>query len=119
MSTTDFIGLRGLKALGRHGIAPGERDRPQPFEIDLKLYVDLSAAAKSDNIADTIDYGPLCEQVVAVVENESFDLIEILAERITQVAKADERVEKVTVSLRKLRPPVATQLDSAGVTITR
>ena len=119
MSTNDFIGLRGLKAVGRHGIAPGERDRPQPFEIDLNLYVDMSAAAKSDNIEDTVDYGPICEEVVAVVQNESFDLIEFLAERITQVALAHERVEKVTVSLRKLRPPVATQLDCVGVTITR
>lgn len=57
--------------------------------------------------------------VVALVEQESFDLIEILAQRIAEVAKSDPRVEKVTVSLRKLRPPVAAHLASAGVTITR
>ena len=117
--TTDFIGLRGLLATGKHGIAPGEKDQPQPFEIDLNLYVDLSVSASTDNIEDTVDYGPLCQQIVDLVSNESFNLIEILAERIAALAKSDERVEKVTVSLRKLRPPVPTFLGSAGVTITR
>ena len=117
--TTDYIELRGLRATGKHGLAPGEKDQPQPFEIDVNLYLDLSIAAASDNIDDTVDYGPLCKQIVALVGDESFDLIEILAEKIATVAKTDERVEKVTVSLRKLRPPVPTQLDTAGVTITR
>jgi len=100
-------------------LAPGEKDQAQPFEIDLHLYLDLSRAAASDDIEDTVDYGPLCSEVVELVERESFDLIEILASRIAGIAKSDPRVEKVTVSLRKLRPPVAAHLASAGVTITR
>lgn len=100
-------------------MAPGEKDQPQPFEIDLDLYLDLSRAAETDNIEDTVDYGPLCTQIVSLVEHESFDLIEILAQRIADIAKSDDRVEKVTVSLRKLRPPVPAHLASAGVTITR
>ncbi|MBW3536146.1 MAG: dihydroneopterin aldolase [Actinobacteria bacterium] len=116
---SDLINLRGLRALGKHGLAPGEKDSAQPFEVDLDLYLDLSAAARSDDIEDTIDYGPLSVRIVDLIEGESFDLIEILAERIAEVAKSDARVEKVTVSLRKLRPPVAAHLDSAGVTITR
>lgn len=115
----DSITLRGLRALGRHGIAPGEREQAQPFEIDLELFVDLSVAGRSDDIADTIDYGPLSTRIVELVETESFDLIEHLAERIATIAKADGRVTGVRVSLRKLRPPVAAQLDSAGVTIVR
>lgn len=116
---SDLISLRGLRALGKHGLAPGEKDSAQPFEVDLDLYLDLGAAARSDNIDDTVDYGPLSVRIVDLIEGESFDLIEILAERIADIAKSDDRVEKVTVSLRKLRPPVAAHLDSAGVTITR
>lgn len=108
-----------MRALGKHGLAPGEKDQAQPFEIDLDLYLDLSRAAETDNIEDTVDYGPLCTDIVALVEQESFDLIEILAQRIAEIAKSDPRVEKVTVSLRKLRPPVAAHLASAGVSITR
>lgn len=116
---SDFIEVRGLRALGKHGLAPGEKDQAQPFEIDLNLYLDLSRAAQTDDIDDTVDYGPLCAQIVELVEHESFDLIEILAERIAGIAKADDRVQKVTVSLRKLRPPVAAHVATAGVTITR
>lgn len=116
---SDSIELRGLRALGRHGLAPGERDQAQPFEIDLDLYLDLAPAAASDNLDDTVDYGPLSSRIVALVEEESFDLIEILAERIARLAKEDPRVESVRVSLRKLRPPVPAHLDSAGVTIVR
>ncbi len=116
---SDFVEIRGLRALGKHGLAPGEKDQEQPFEIDLNIYLDLSRAAATDDIQDTVDYGPLCTSIVHLVGSESFDLIEILAERIAAIAKADDRVEKVTVSLRKLRPPVAAHLASAGVTITR
>lgn len=116
---SDRISLRGLRALGKHGLAPGEKDSAQPFEVDLDLYLDLGAAARSDNIDDTVDYGPLSVRIADLIEGESFDLIEILAERIADIAKSDARVEKVTVSLRKLRPPVPAHLDSAGVTITR
>lgn len=116
---SDFIEIRGLRALGKHGLAPGEKDQPQPFEIDLNLYLDLSRAAETDDIQQTVDYGPLCSRIVDLVGSESFDLIEILAERIAAIAKTDERVDRVTVSLRKLRPPVAEHLASAGVTITR
>lgn len=115
----DCIRLRGLRALGRHGIAPGERDRAQPFEVDLDLYLDLAPAGQSDDIGKTVDYGPLADGVVELIESESFDLIETLAERIARLAKRDARVQQVEVSIRKLRPPVAAHLESAGVTITR
>ena len=116
---TDSIRLRGLRALGRHGLAPGERDQAQPFEVDLDLHLDLAPAGATDDLTDTVDYGPLSAGVVELIESESFDLLETLAERIATLAKADRRVERVEVSIRKLRPPVPAHLDSAGVTITR
>ncbi len=115
----DCIRLRGLRALGRHGVATGERDRAQPFEVDLDLHLDLAPAGQSDDLGDTVDYGPLTSGIVDLIETESFDLIETLAERIARLAKADSRVHRVDVSIRKLRPPVPAHLDSAGVTITR
>ena len=116
---SDMINIRGLRALGKHGLAPGEKDSAQPFEVDLDLFLDLAEAARTDDIDHTIDYGPLSVRIVDLIEGESFDLIEILAEKIADIAKSDSRVDKVTVSLRKLRPPVPAHLDSAGVTITR
>jgi len=116
----DRIELRGLRVLGVHGALPEEQDRAQPFEIDLDVETDLSRAGISDHLADTVDYGALAVVVAAVVGDERFRLLERLAERVAaQVAEADPRIRAVTVTVRKLRPPVPVDLGSAGVRITR
>ncbi|MGH9164847.1 MAG: dihydroneopterin aldolase [Acidimicrobiales bacterium] len=115
----DVIVLRGLRVLGVHGCLPQEQEVAQPFEVDLELTADLGAAGHSDHLAATVDYGRVCQAVVAVVAGEHHQLLERLAQRITEVVLADARVESVTVEIRKLRPPVAADLASAGVRITR
>ncbi|HUQ40626.1 MAG TPA: dihydroneopterin aldolase [Acidimicrobiales bacterium] len=115
----DVIELRGLRAVGTHGVGADEQARAQPFEIDLDVTVDLRAAAASDDVADTVDYGSLAELAAGVVSGERHALLERLAERIADVVLADARVESVTVVVRKLRPPVPVDLDTAGVRITR
>ena len=44
----DHIELRGLRAVGTHGVLPEEHQRGQPFEVDLDVEVDLAAAGRSD-----------------------------------------------------------------------
>lgn len=115
----DVIELRGLRVLGIHGCLPEEEERPQPFELDLDVFADLVPAAQADEVGATVDYGRLVDDVVAIVAHEHFSLLETLAERVADVALADERVTSVTVAVRKLRPPVAADLATAGVRITR
>lgn len=121
----DVIALRGLRALGRHGVLAEEKTRAQPFEVDLDLEVDLRRAGQSDALADTVDYGAVADAVRAVVEGDHSDLLEHLAERIAGAALraagsgAGPEVTGVTVTIRKLRPPVAVHMDSAGVRIHR
>ena len=115
----DRIELRGLRVLGTHGVDDVERSRPQPFEVDLDLFLDLSVAAGSDELGDTIDYSMGAESAVAVVAMRSFRLLETLAAAIADNLLDDQRVLAVTVWVRKLRPPVAVHMSSAGVQITR
>lgn len=115
----DRIELRGLRVAGIVGVLPEERDRPQPLEIDLDLVADLAAAGTSDSLDDTIDYGEMTQVVEAVVTESGCALLERLAELVAQVMFGHDRVNAVTVSIRKLRPPVPVLLDTAGVTITR
>lgn len=117
----DRIELRGLRALGTHGVLPEEHHRAQPFEVDLDVEVDLTAAGRSDDLDDTIDYGALCEAVVAVIGGPHAQLLEYLAERMAEAVfeRAGVRAEAVTVTVRKLRPPVPVELASSAVTITR
>jgi 7,8-dihydroneopterin aldolase/epimerase/oxygenase len=115
----DRIELHRLRAVGTHGALPEEQDRAQPFEVDVELDVDLGAAGRSDALADTVDYGELASRVAAVVTDERHTLLERLAQRIAETALADPRVESVTVTVRKLRPPVPVDLASAAVRVVR
>lgn len=120
MGADDRIELRGLRLTGIVGVLPHEQATPQPLELDLDVEVDLAAAGASDDLGDTVDYGALCDAVEEIVASTRYALLEALAERIaTTVLQQDQRVGAVTVSLRKLRPPVAQPLDTSGVRITR
>ena len=116
----DRIELRGLQALGIHGVLDEERQRAQPFEVDLDLELDLGPSGRSDQLGDTIDYGLVAVAVSEVIAGPHSDLLEHLAERIASVATlGTPNVSAVTVTVRKLRPPVPVHLTSAGVTIHR
>ncbi|HEY5251936.1 MAG TPA: dihydroneopterin aldolase [Acidimicrobiales bacterium] len=115
----DRIEVRGLRLVGTHGLLPEERSRPQPFEIDLDLEVDMVGAAGSDALGDTVDYGAVIEATAAVVAGPAHDLLESLADAVATAVLADPRVTSATVAVRKLRPPVPYDVDSTGVRITR
>jgi 7,8-dihydroneopterin aldolase/epimerase/oxygenase len=116
----DRIQLRGLRVVGTHGVLPEEKSRAQPFEIDLDLAVDLAAASGSDRLADTVDYGEVAALAAGVVSGRSFELLEALAGAVAEATLAsDPRIASVTVHLRKLRPPLALDVDRVGVRITR
>ena len=116
----DVIELRGLRLAGIVGVLPHEQAQPQPLEIDVDLAVDLRSAGTSDALNDTVDYGAVCERIEQAVAQSRFALLEALAERIAaDVLAVDGAIRAVTVSVRKLRPPVAQQLSTSGVRITR
>jgi dihydroneopterin aldolase len=115
----DRILVAGLRELGVHGVLPEEQARPQPFEISVELHVDLAKAGASDDLADTVDYGSVCDAVRNVVSKESYHLLERLAQRIAEVCTTDPRVSGVVVEVRKLHPPVPAQVDHVAVRIER
>lgn len=115
----DLIELRRITALGVCGALPEEQERPQPLEVDLDIRADLAKAGASDDLDDTVDYGAVCELVERVITTERFHLLERLASRIAEVVLSDDRVLAVTVSVRKLRPPVAQIVATSGVRVHR
>jgi dihydroneopterin aldolase len=116
---SDRIVLRGLRGQGRHGWFDFEREQGQPFVVDLTLHLDLAPAARSDNLADTVDYGALGTQVVAVIEGEPVLLIETLAERIADCCLSDPRVERVDVVVHKPQAPMSVPFGDVEVHVSR
>lgn len=113
------VEIRGLRLDGVHGVLEGERRAPQPFEIDIDLFLDMAAAAESDDLADTVDYARAVDAAAAVVSGPPHRLLESLAGAVADAVLADDRVAMATVAVRKLRPPVPHVVGSAGVRVHR
>ena len=119
MSASDRISLTGLRASAFHGVLEHERRTGQVFIIDVTIWLDLEAAAASDDLDLTVHYGELAEEVVAAVETEPVDLIETVAERVAGVALAHPPVHRVEVTVHKPSAPITVPFSDVAVTILR
>jgi dihydroneopterin aldolase len=115
----DRIAVRGMLFLARHGVTLDERLEPQPFEVDVELRKDLSAASASDDLADTIDYSALFSLVAGIVEGESYRLLESLAGAIATAVLNESDAVEVEVRVRKPRAPLPGPFQAVEVAITR
>jgi dihydroneopterin aldolase len=117
---TDKILLKGLAFYGHHGVSPHEKALGQRFIVDVTMECDARAAGLSDDLADAVDYVPAYEIVKAVMEGESKDLIESVAEDIAGQILETLNVSAVRVTIKK--PEVAIRgsiLSYAGLEIYR
>jgi len=116
---TDRIALTGLRVRGYHGVHAEERRDGQDFVIDAVLSLDLTTAAASDDVADTVHYGQLAEALAAVVSGEPVNLIETLAQRLADVCLADPRVAAAEVTVHKPAAPIPLSFADVAVTLRR
>ena len=98
---SDTIHLRGIRASGKHGATSDERNKAQPFDIDLELTIDLQTASLSDNLDDTVDYSFVHKQIVDIVQAHSYRLLERLARAILDAIFADLRVAAAQITIAK------------------
>jgi dihydroneopterin aldolase len=115
----DTITLTGLRARGYHGVFDAERRDGQDFVVDAVLDVDTRAAAASDALDDTVDYGALAGGLVAVLTGEPVQLLETLADRLAQVCLADARVTGARITVHKPQAPIPHEFADVSVTIHR
>jgi dihydroneopterin aldolase len=117
--SADRIRLAGLTVRGRHGVFDFERRDGQDFVVDVVLELDLTVAAASDELSDTVHYGELAEGLAAVLAGEPVNLLETLAERLAAVCLADPRVRATTVTVHKPQAPIPLSFTDVSVTIRR
>ena len=103
--TGDHIALRGLRVRGHHGVYEHERRDGQDFVVDVTVWLDLAAAAASDDLADTLHYGELAQRTVAV--------------RIADDVLTDRRVQAVEVTLHKPQAPIPLEFADVAVVVHR
>lgn len=115
----DRVAVRGLTATGHHGVFEREREEGQLFVVDVDMAVDTRAAAAGDDLGQTVHYGEVAEEVVAVIEGEPVDLIETLAQRIADQCLTHQAVQEVEVVVHKPGAPITVPFDDVTITIKR
>ncbi|MDY0061719.1 MAG: dihydroneopterin aldolase [Myxococcota bacterium] len=115
----DRIFLEGIGFVGRHGVYAEERVAGQRFEVDLELRHSCVRAAATDSLADTVDYAELAGLVLEIGTQESFQLVERLAERIADRVLARYPEVRLTVTVRKYPHGIPGNPRFAGVTLRR
>jgi FolB domain-containing protein len=113
----DWIYLRGMRLKCNIGVSERERRKKQVIDANIALKCDLRRAGKSGRIDDTIDYSILAKKIAARAENQSFRLLESLAENISAICLADSRIRQVTVKAAKAG--VLSNVRAVEVSITR
>ncbi len=113
----DTIFLSEVKVQTKLGVPEWERMVEQTIILDIEIGYDLSKACKSDNVADTIDYGEVVTRVRATLKENSFQLVEALAEHICQLILKEFNALSVKVKVAK--PGILTGLKALGVIVER
>lgn len=116
---TDRIELRGLTVRGNHGVFEHERRDGQDFVIDITVWIDLAAAAASDDLKDTYDYGVLAARAAEIVGGPARDLIETVAAEIAEDVMTDDRVHAVEVIVHKPSAPIPLTFSDVAVVARR
>jgi len=116
----DKITISNMKFFAYHGVLQEEQDKGQYFLIDIDLFMDLKASGNSDRLADTIDYSEAFTVVRRITENNTFRLIEKLADSISrEILSKFERISGTAVRVRKPDAPIIGEFDWVGVEIVR
>jgi 7,8-dihydroneopterin aldolase/epimerase/oxygenase len=114
----DLLVLEGMSFYGYHGDTEAERTLGNRFHVDVEIRMDLSVAGRSDHLTDTLDYSHAFALVREVVEDQQFNLIEAIADRIAVTLLGDPKVESVKVRVGK-QPPIAGSIERCWVIIER
>ena len=113
------INITGIEAFGKHGIYQSEKNNKQKFLVDI--FITLEKLSE-DNIDNTINYENLVDDSIALVQNESFDLIETLSQKIGQyIIEKYSNLESfslkyVEITIHKPETPLSNRTENISVT---
>ena len=115
----DSIIVDNIVTEGRHGCGDKEKEHPQPFRVDVILMGDFSKASAADYLDDTVDYRTVIEAVKQVIQGDSVNLLETLAERIAESLLSTPMIQTIRVKVAKLQPPIPEFDGTVAVEIER
>ncbi|MEN9201683.1 MAG: dihydroneopterin aldolase [Thermostichus sp. DG_1_6_bins_120] len=115
----DRLIVSGLRYYGYTGFYEAERALGQWFEVDFELWTDLRPAALSGQLGDTLDYRSAVAGIAELVRNNSFVLLESLAEAIAELVLRETGASRAKIRLTKCHPPVPDMTGRVTLEIVR
>ncbi len=116
----DVIRLKNAVFYAYHGVLSDEQNLGGKFEVDVDLYCDLAAGARSDSLERTIDYERVYDCIRELILEKKYFLLEALAGTIAAgILDRFKKVSQVTVRVRKPSAPVRGVIDHVEVELTR
>lgn len=119
MSNSDRILISAIDCVAGIGVTPEERTIRQRLSIDVELFMDTSAPAKTDSLKDAIDYARVAALVAQVCREHDYHLIETVAERLSERILAAFPTPKVRILVRKISPVAEPRVNYVSVEIER
>ena len=114
-----IITINNIQIYAYHGCLKEETIVGGNYRVNVKIFTDYSAAAQNDDLSETIDYCHVYEIVKKSMKTRS-KLIEHAAQNIADALKKGiRRIEKVSVRLTKIAPPVNGAIGSVSVVAER
>ncbi|HEY7534215.1 MAG TPA: dihydroneopterin aldolase [Nitrospiraceae bacterium] len=111
--------IERLEFQGHCGVLPEERRRPQPLAVDVELTCEGEAAQAGDQVRNTVDYAEVVDRIVELGVTQESALLETLAEHLLTMLFNEFPIERASLWLRKLAPPLSQMAGSVGVRLDR
>jgi dihydroneopterin aldolase len=115
----DVIRLRDVTVFPRLGVAEIEKEWVQKVSLDVELVLDLSPAARTDDVTQTVDYERVYRRIREVAHARKFHLIESLAGEIAEMIVGEFDVDRTIVRVRKTNLPFDANLSCVEVELER
>ncbi len=113
------IRVLGMEFVACHGVHPEEKTKPQRFEVDVEISLDLSSSSASDCLEDTVDYSRIVSSVREALEGEPCNLLERLAGKILDRIAEFAPGGNATVRVRKPNAPLSTPFRTVEVELEK
>ena len=110
-----YILLKEIRCYAYHGVAPQENLIGNEYIIDLKLKVDISKAAQTDEVADTVNYAEVNQVIMAEMAVPSKLLEHVGGRIIEKLFQQFPALEEIELHLSKRNPPMGADVESAGI----
>jgi len=112
--------IEAMEFYAFHGHYQEEQIVGNRFLVDLEMEADLSSPAKSDKLDDAVNYQQAYQIIKSEMRRTKSNLLENIGKRILDALYADmEGIEKATIRIRKLNPPMGGPIKSVGITMSR